>query len=187
MDQRSSSAAGSFRPRQSLRWLRLRVCDVLKVFNVGKYVQVFDWIFVRVEFYTLSGLNVSGCAANIQILLACNLKVFSMVYCDMVKSPAVWGEYHSEWKFRATARGRLWHCRRHARSGVHTVDRDESWSWAWATLCVSWWYFQLTCWASTSSQGESLHAGSCKNAAWSLLHNTINKLNPIKIKPVENP
>jgi hypothetical protein len=34
---------------------------------------------VSVEFTTLSGFNASGRAANSQILLACNLKVFRMV------------------------------------------------------------------------------------------------------------
>jgi hypothetical protein len=67
--------------------LGLRHCDVFNVFKVGKRVQVFNRICVRVEFMTLSRFNASWRAANSQIL--CNLKVFSMVYFDMFKSPAV--------------------------------------------------------------------------------------------------
>jgi len=61
------------------RWLRLRVCNVFNVFKKGKCIEVFDWIVVSVIFTTLSGINPSGCAANCQILLACNLKLFRMV------------------------------------------------------------------------------------------------------------
>ena len=59
--------------------MRLRVCNVFNAFEVGKHVQVFNWIIVCVEFTMLSEFNSSGHAANSQILLACNLKVFRMV------------------------------------------------------------------------------------------------------------
>jgi hypothetical protein len=52
---------------------------VFNVFEVGKQVQVFDLIFVSVEFTTLSRFNASGRAANGQIFLGCNMKVFRMV------------------------------------------------------------------------------------------------------------
>jgi len=50
------------------------------VLEVGKRVQVFNCIFVSVEFTTLSGFNASGHAAKSQVLLACNFKVFRMVH-----------------------------------------------------------------------------------------------------------
>jgi len=56
---------------------------------VVKRIQFFTWIIVCVEFMKLSGSNASGHSANSQILLACILKVFWMVYFDMSKSPAV--------------------------------------------------------------------------------------------------
>jgi hypothetical protein len=59
--------------------LRLRVCDFLNMFKVGKHVQVFNRIFVRVEFIMLNGFNASGRAANRHIVLVCNLKVFRIV------------------------------------------------------------------------------------------------------------
>ena len=46
--------------------MRLRVCDVFNMFEVGKRVQVFDSIFVSVEFTTLSGFNASGRAAKVR-------------------------------------------------------------------------------------------------------------------------
>jgi len=65
IDQRSASAGECFRPRQRGRhWLRLRVCDLFNVFEVAKCVQVFDWIFVSVEFTTVRGLNVLGYAVR---------------------------------------------------------------------------------------------------------------------------
>ena len=124
------------RLRQRRRWwLSLPVCNVLKEFEVGKHVQVFDWMFVSIEFTTLSGFNALGRAANSQILLSCKVKVFRMVYCVMFKSPGVWDELLSAWKFGAMESGLLWHCWRHARSGVFTVERGESWGWAWAVRC----------------------------------------------------
>ena len=42
----------------------LPVCDVFNVFEVGKRVQVFNIIFVSIEFMMLSGFNALGCAAN---------------------------------------------------------------------------------------------------------------------------
>jgi len=65
----------------------LRVCDVFNVVEVGNRVQVFDWIFVSVGFWMVSGFNGSGRPANSHIL--CNLKVFRMVLFDMFKWPAV--------------------------------------------------------------------------------------------------
>lgn len=44
--------------------MRLRVCVVFKVFNIGKHIQVFDRIFVDIEFTMLSGFNALGCAAK---------------------------------------------------------------------------------------------------------------------------
>jgi hypothetical protein len=79
MDQWSASAGVYICPRQRWRWWRLSVWDVFNVFNVGKYVQFFDSIFVNVEFTTLSRFNASWRAANSQMLLACNLKVLRMV------------------------------------------------------------------------------------------------------------
>jgi len=61
------------------RWFRLRVCNVLNVSEVGKCVQIFDWILVSVEMIILSEFNASGRSVNCQIVLACNLKVFRMV------------------------------------------------------------------------------------------------------------
>jgi len=75
----------------------------------------------------LSGINRSGRAANSQIVVACHLLVFRMVGFEMIKSPAVGGELLSARKFGAMDRSLAWHCRRHARIGVYTVDRDESW------------------------------------------------------------
>jgi hypothetical protein len=46
-------------------------------------------MFLGVEFTKVSGFNASGHPANRQILLACNLKVFRMVYYDLFRSPAV--------------------------------------------------------------------------------------------------
>jgi len=41
--QQSTGAGVGFRPRQRRwRWLRLRVCDVFKILDVGKCIQVFD-------------------------------------------------------------------------------------------------------------------------------------------------
>jgi len=163
------------------RWLRHRVCDVFNMFEVGKRIQLFDWIFVAIEFTTLSRFNASGWAVNSQIILACNLKVFRMVEFDMIKLPAVWGERLSAWKFGATARGLLCNCWWHLRSGICSVERDKSWCWAWVDWCVSSRYFQLTweiVWVSTPSQGGSLHARSCKNAACAMSHNTVNGINP---------
>jgi hypothetical protein len=57
--------------------LRIRVCDVFNLFEVRNCVPVFYSIFVSVEFTTLSGFNMSGRAANSEILW--NLKVFRMV------------------------------------------------------------------------------------------------------------
>jgi hypothetical protein len=67
--QQSAGAEVYFRPRQR-RWrrLKLRVCDVFNVFEIGNCVQVFDLIFVRFEFMTLSGFNASGGPVNSQIL-----------------------------------------------------------------------------------------------------------------------
>jgi fumarate reductase subunit C len=79
IDQGSAGARVYVRPRQRWWWLRLRVCDVYKVFDVGECVHVFDRIFRTVEFATLSKFKPSGRAANSQILLACNLKVFRIV------------------------------------------------------------------------------------------------------------
>jgi hypothetical protein len=80
IDQRSTGNRVSFRLRQRRQpWLTLSVCDVFKVFEVGKHVHVFDSIFDHVEFPTLSVFNASGCAANSQIPLSCNLEVFSIV------------------------------------------------------------------------------------------------------------
>jgi len=90
----------------------------------------------------------------------------------MFKSPAVWGELLLAWKFRAMERGLLWHCWPRARSRVYTVERDQSWCWTWPTQCVSSRSFQLSYWASTPSQGDSLNARSCKDAASTMSHNT---------------
>jgi len=129
--QRSAGAGVCYHLRwRWWRWLRLRVCDVFNVVEVGKRIQVFDWILVIFESTALSRFNVSGRAVNCQIL--CNLKEFRMVLINIFKSPAVWGELLSAWKFGATEWGLLWHCRRPGRSGVFTVERDETWSWAWA-------------------------------------------------------
>jgi len=69
--QQSTGDEGYFSTWQTRRrYLRLRVCDIYKVLEVGKCVEVFDWIFVSVEFTTLSGFNASGRAVNSQILLA---------------------------------------------------------------------------------------------------------------------
>ena len=134
--QRSTGTAVCFcQWQRRWRWLRFWVCDDFNVFEEGKRVQVFDWILVSVEITTLSWFNASGGAANSQIVLACNLKVFRMVWFDMFKSPTVWGELVSAWKFGAMERGLLWHCRRHGRSGVFTIERDESWCWAWVVWC----------------------------------------------------
>jgi hypothetical protein len=59
--------------------LKLRVCDVFKMFEVVKCAQVLDGNFVSIEFTILSRFNVSELAVNSQLLLACNLKVFRMV------------------------------------------------------------------------------------------------------------
>jgi hypothetical protein len=58
--------------------LTLRVCEVFNVFEVGNRVQIFNCIFVSIEFTTLSRLYMVWCAANSQILLLCNLKIFRM-------------------------------------------------------------------------------------------------------------
>jgi hypothetical protein len=42
INQRSVSVGVYFHPRHWWRWLRLRVCDVFNVFELGKCVQVFD-------------------------------------------------------------------------------------------------------------------------------------------------
>ena len=134
-------------------------------------------IFVSVKFMTLSGFNASGCAAHSHNLLACNLMVFRMVSFDMFKSPAIWGELLSAWQFGATERRLLWHCQRHARSGVFCVEREESLCWAWAVWFVSSRYFQLTWeiyWPLPPSQGGSLHTRSCNNAACAMSHNPMN-------------
>ena len=52
---------------------------MFNVFKAGKHDQVFDRIYISVGFMTLSRFNASGRAANSQILLVCNLKVFRMV------------------------------------------------------------------------------------------------------------
>ena len=106
--------------------MRLEVCNVSNLFEVGKPVQVFDWIFVSVEFMTLSGFNASWRAANSQILLSCNVTVCRMVKFDVIKSPTVRGKLLSASKFGAMERVPLWHCQRHERRGVYTVDSDES-------------------------------------------------------------
>jgi len=49
------------------------------VFELGKHVQPFDSMFVNMEFTILSVLNASRRAANSQLRLVCNLKVFRMV------------------------------------------------------------------------------------------------------------
>ena len=48
-------------------------------FEVWKRMQVFNLNFVSIQFTTLSRFNALGRAANSQIHLACNLKVFRMV------------------------------------------------------------------------------------------------------------
>ena len=79
IDQWSAGAGVYFRMRRRRWWLRLRVCDVFNVFEVGKPVQVFDRISFSVGFTMLSGFNASGSAANYQLLQLCNWKVFMMV------------------------------------------------------------------------------------------------------------
>jgi len=184
IDQHSASAGVWFRPRQRWWWwLWLWPCDVFNVFGVGKPIQVFNWILVSVEFTTLGRFNASGRTANSLILLARNLGVFRMVWFDKFKLPAVWGEFLSASKFGALERSLLWSCQPHARSGVSTAQRDQSFCWGWASRCLSSRYFQLT-WevyrASTPSQGRSLHPRSCKNAACTISHNTMNKMKSIK-------
>ena len=66
---------------QETRWwlLRLQVCNVFNLFEVGKRVQVFDLIVVHVEFTMLRGFDVLGYVANTWILLACYFMAFRMV------------------------------------------------------------------------------------------------------------
>jgi hypothetical protein len=82
--QWSTGAKVCFCPGQRRsQWSRLRICDVFNRFEVATNVSVFDSILLCVQ-YTMQGMyNVSGRAANGQILPACNLKVFRMVSCDM--------------------------------------------------------------------------------------------------------
>ena len=49
------------------------------IFEIAKCVQVFDSIIGSGESTSLCGSTALGDAANGQILLACNLTVFSMV------------------------------------------------------------------------------------------------------------
>jgi len=88
----------------------------------------------------------------------------------MLKSPAVWGELLSAWKFGATEWGLLWHCRRHGRSWVFTVERDESWSWAWVVWCG----YKLTI-LERFIEPQHHHARSYKHTAWAMSHNTMTK------------
>jgi len=84
--QLSAGAGVYFRHwRRRSQQLGQPVCDVFNKYKVGKHVQVFDSMFVRVKFMTLSRYNTSGCAVNSQILLACNLQVSGMVKFDMLK------------------------------------------------------------------------------------------------------
>jgi hypothetical protein len=78
--QQNTGARVYFRLRPRWwRWLRLLVCDIFKVFKVGKGVQVFDRIFVDVKSTMQSKFNALQRTANSQILPECNLKVFRMV------------------------------------------------------------------------------------------------------------
>jgi len=147
--------------------------------EVGKLVQVFHGTFDRIKLMMLSKFNLSECTANSQILLVFNVKVFKMVYIEMFKAPAIWGELLSQWKFGATERGLLWQCRWYVRNVVFSAEKDKSWCWAWAAWCLSSQCFQLTWkiyWATTPSNGGSLNARSCKHAACMMSHNTINKI-----------
>jgi len=184
--QWSAGAGVCFPPRERRwRWSRLRVCNVIRVFKLGKPIQVFNWILVSVEITMLRGFNLSEHGAKSHVLLVCNSKVFRMAYFDMFSSPAVWGGLVSAWKFRAKERSFRWHCWWHAQCGVYTVERNESWCWVLAAWCVRSWYFQLSCeiyWASIPSQGGFLHARSCKNTACAISHNTMTK-----IKLIQNP
>jgi hypothetical protein len=44
--------------------LRLQACGVFKIIEVGKRIQVFDGLFVSVEFKKLSGINTLGRTAQ---------------------------------------------------------------------------------------------------------------------------
>jgi hypothetical protein len=79
IDQQSASDGVYIHPRQSWQWLSLRDCDVVNLFEGGKYVQVLDGICVCIGFTMLSRFNASEHAASTQRLLAWNLKVFGMV------------------------------------------------------------------------------------------------------------
>ena len=59
------------------------------MFEVEKPVQVLDWIYLSMQFTTMSRFNASGRAPNSQTIHACNVKVFMMVEFDMFQSPAV--------------------------------------------------------------------------------------------------
>jgi len=113
IQQNASAGVSCYLQDRRWRWLRLRVCEDFKMFEERKYVLVIDWIFFSIEFTMLKGFNVSGRAVNRQILLVFNLKVFRIVWFDIFKLPAVWGDLLLAWKFRATERGLLWHCKGH--------------------------------------------------------------------------
>jgi hypothetical protein len=59
--------------------MSLRDCDVVNLFQGGKYVQVLDGICVSIGFTMLSRFNASEHTANTQRLLSWTLKVFQMV------------------------------------------------------------------------------------------------------------
>jgi len=166
-----------FCPGQRMwRWLRLKVCDVCNVIQIGQQVQLCNGMFGNIEFMTLSGLNSSRWEVPFPIILACRLMGLRMVYLDIFKSPAVWRDCVSALKFRATERGLMGPCTLHTRSGVCTVANDESLCLALAAWCVGSRYVQLTSEASTPSHGGSLHAKSCTNTACATSHYTINWL-----------
>jgi len=52
IDRRTAGCGMYFRLQHMWRSLRLRVCEVFIVFDVGKLVQVFDWSYHIVEFTT---------------------------------------------------------------------------------------------------------------------------------------
>jgi len=160
------------------------ICDVFHMFQVGKCIQVCNWLLGRVQFITLCGLNTVGWAAHCQICLACILKVFRMVLFDMFKWQAVWWEHLSAWKCGATESSLHWHCQHSAGTRLFTVEMNQCWCWAWAAWCVSLWYCPLRSeifWASTPPRWDSYHINSYNNAAWEMSHSTMDQLKPIQI------
>jgi len=87
--QRSTGATECFYLWQSRwRWSRARVCDVVSLLEVSKWVNIFNCIFVTIEFKMLSGFHKLERNIYMQMHPVWNKIVFRIVYLDRYMSAA---------------------------------------------------------------------------------------------------